>query len=226
MEIDYSFENVNSIRVFGSNARGDSSTYSDFDVLVVLKKSQTVTRDLELKVNALFDREISISWYSESRLKTMFETGHLFAWHLYHESLATCKNDFIELLGKPEAYKFAEQDIDSLVAILKPIQKAVIDCPRNLIYEAGLLYVCIRNIAISALPIIHNKYSFETDAPFKLNLQMERDKYELLKHARYASTRAVVKPDLDIETFNLLFQEAEAWALQQLESVKRIMYEN
>lgn len=226
MEINNNIENVNSIRIFGSNARGDSTTYSDYDVLVVLKKSQIVTLDLEVKIKSLFDREISISWYSESRIKTMFEVGHLFAWHLYQESIPTLKNDFIEQLGKPNEYKFAEQDINSLLDILKPIQKSVIACPRNLIYEAGLLYVCIRNIAISALPIIHKQYLFGTNVPYKLNLQMDRSKYELLLHARYASTRALVKPDLNIETFNLLFEEAEIWALEQQESVKKIIYEN
>ncbi|SHM98868.1 nucleotidyltransferase domain-containing protein [Flavobacterium xinjiangense] len=226
MEIKHNIENVNSIRVFGSNARGDNTSYSDYDVLVVLKKSQIITSELEREIKILFENEISISWYSESRIKTLFEMGHLFAWHLYKESVPTSQNDFIEQLGKPMDYKFAEQDISSLLEILKPIQKSVNACPRNLIYEAGLLYVCIRNIAISALPVICNQYLFETHVPYKLNLLMSAKNYDLLLHARYTSTRATVKPDLNIETFNLLFKEAETWALEQLAAVKKIIYEN
>ena len=226
MEINHNITNVNSIRIFGSHARGDNNMLSDYDVLVILIKSQTITIELENEVEALFANKISISWYCEKRIKTLFEMGHLFAWHLYSESLAVRKNDFVEQLGKPKEYLFAEQDIHSLLQILQPIKKSANNCPRNLIYEAGLLFVCIRNIAISALPVLENKYLFTTHSPYKLNFPMNIEHYNLLLHARYTSTRATDKPDINLSTFNLLFDESENWAKKILEKVKKVKYEN
>lgn len=226
MEIISKIKNVNSIRVFGSHARGDQNVYSDFDVLVILQKSQVINDDLEKEIKELFDREISISWYSEKRINKLFEMGHLFAWHLYNESYAITNDDYFQSLGKPAEYKFAIQDIHSLLGILVPIQEAVKNCPRNLIYEAGLLYVCVRNIAICAMPSLRNQYSFNTDVPFKLDIPVSVEEFNLLLQARYAGTRGTKSPELNAQKFDKLFKLLEFWALQILEQVKKKSHEN
>ncbi len=76
-------DNVETLRLFGSYARGEQSESSDYDVLAVLNRSQIINENLKEQITALFEREISISWYSKERIELLFRMGHLFAWHLY-----------------------------------------------------------------------------------------------------------------------------------------------
>ncbi|MCG8435843.1 MAG: nucleotidyltransferase domain-containing protein, partial [Gammaproteobacteria bacterium] len=77
-------ENVLSVRLFGSQARGDSDILSDCDILVVVA-DRTGKVD-ENVIHRLCEKELgktpTISWYGVNRLKKMFRDGHLFAWHL------------------------------------------------------------------------------------------------------------------------------------------------
>jgi predicted nucleotidyltransferase len=222
MEIVSTIHNVESIRLFGSYARGEETQFSDFDILVILNKSQVINPELEEKVKQLFKRDISISWYSRDRIDLMFHMGHLFAWHLFLESKpVTEEHDIIAKLGVPKQYTFAEPDILSLIQILEPIKKAVVDCPQNIVYEAGLTYVCARNIAICALPALKGQFSFSVSAPYELNLNLSREDFENLIKCRYASTRGFVPPRIDFEWFCRIHDVILDWALDLKEKVKQ-----
>src|SRR3546814_18957257 len=80
--------NVVSIRLFGSMARGDYDDLSDVDVLVVVEdRSGKVPEEaVRAHLSPTICHPPTISWYGRKRLSTMFAEGHLFAWHLFHQS--------------------------------------------------------------------------------------------------------------------------------------------
>lgn len=218
----YKSENIEAIRVFGSYARGEQTEFSDYDILVILKKSQRITDKLKAEVKGLFAREISISWYSIEKIEKLYKMGHLFAWHLFTESIQLEKNDFLAELGKPTEYHFAYQDVNSLFNILRSIEEQVKNYPQNIVYEAGLLYVCVRNIAICALPTIQNKYNFSVYVPFLLDINLSKEDYNLILKCRYASTRGIGNPQIALHSFLDIYDKCYAWAQKHLLNIEQI----
>lgn len=222
MEVVKGLENISEIRLFGSFAREEQTVDSDYDILVILQKSQRITSELRTQVCDLFDREISISWYNEGRIKEMYEMGHLFAWHIFQESKPLyIFRDFISHLDKPKKYVFFHEDVWSLIEILKPTKASVEHNDRNLIYEAGLVYVCIRNIAICASPFFELGYRFSVDAPLAMGMPIETSDFELLKQCRYASIRGYSVPEISSEKFFQLYDLALDWGKNILIQMKQ-----
>jgi predicted nucleotidyltransferase len=215
-------ENIEAIRLFGSYARLEATSLSDYDILVVLEKSQIVDENLKARILSFFDREVSISWYNRKRIEVMFKMGHLFAWHLFLESKPLFqKTDFITDLGHPEKYKYSYEDVWSLIEILKPIRDAVIKNPNNLIYEAGITYVCARNIALCSSPTLQKKYTFSVKAPLEMGLKMSEYNFNMLVQCRYASTRGITPPKINIDIFLKLYDIILYWSFEKLEKIKQ-----
>lgn len=222
MEVMKGLENISEIRLFGSFARAEQTVDSDYDILVILQKSQQITSELKTKVYSLFEREISISWYNQGRIKQMYEMGHLFAWHIFQESKPLfIFNEFISTLGEPKPYEFFSEDVWSLIEILKPTKASVERNSRNLIYEAGLAYVCVRNIAICASPFFGLGYRFGVNAPLAIGIPMEDSDFELLKQCRYASIRGYSVPKISSEKFFQLYDLALKWGTNILEKKQK-----
>lgn len=214
-------ENIEAIRLFGSYARSEATELSDYDVLVVLDKSQIIDENLNFKISSLFDREVSISWYNKKRIEVMYKMGHLFAWHLFLESKPLFQqSDFISVLGKPEKYNYSYEDVWSLIEILKPIEGEVKKNSCNLIYEAGLAYVCARNIALCSSPMLKNKYTFSVNAPLEMGLEMSEFDFNILSQCRYSSTRGSAPPGITTELFYKLYSIILEWSLEKLENLK------
>lgn len=190
-------ENVVSVCIFGSMARGDHDERSDADVLVVVrdrsgKISEKVVSDF---VRPWVGRTPTISWYGQKRLQEMFESGHLFAWHLYYECRPVWGPLSIqEIFGRPAPYEDALLDISSFQEVMADIPAALQHCPRNVVYEMGLLYVCVRNIAMSASWHMCDKPDFTRYSPFHLGQRKfgaSRAEYALAMLCRMASQRGI-----------------------------------
>lgn len=181
--------------VFGSLARKDNDDLSDSDILVVVKdRSGKIPEQLVNDYVQPWVRSIpTISWYGFERLQTMFKNGHLFAWHLYRESQPLWGQYSIqELFGRPEQYRDALLDISSFQEVVEGVPDALRHCPRNAIYEMGLLYVCVRNIAMSASWHLCDKPDFTRYSPYNLKSRTictSRTDYELAMSCRMASQR-------------------------------------
>ena len=193
--------NISSIRIYGSRARGDADDISDLDVLIVQReKTPPIYRhDLEDKLRDL-GSYISFSWYSETAIARMYREGHLFAWHLYKESTkidAIGDLDFIDYLSAPNPYREAVADVDGFRRIIDGVAGSIAAAAGNACYEAGLLYVCCRNLAMIASSYLADGPYFNRRSPFLLadKLQipfpLSREDHDLNMRARHFGGRGI-----------------------------------
>lgn len=221
-----------SLRLFGSVARNDSDPMSDLDILGVVGSSferRTIAK-IQEDVERTFERRASFSWYGENRVREMFSSGHLFAWHLYLESVPLIQgrtNDLIDTMGCPAAYNEAEADIESLIDILRTVPGAVTMCPANAAYEAGVTFVCLRNIALSASWYSAAGLDFSRYSPYGIEknlgipFPLNKCEYDLLVMSRLSGKRGNCKVDINHHTLLSIYPKVEEWATTTYESVKR-----
>ncbi|PVV10537.1 MAG: hypothetical protein B6D72_12385 [gamma proteobacterium symbiont of Ctena orbiculata] len=192
------------IYVYGSGARGDSGQESDTDLLVVLKNGKAddiSTRSLGER-HGLVGASQDWSLYSLGRLQQMYKAGHLFAWHLFKEArFLGHGEDFLATLDVPETYGTFHDDVRSLLALLDEAEHELDGSCASITYEAGLVYLCARNIAMSASYYSPEGLSFSPYAPFELGyldnpFPLNKELYQDLRSARLAGTRGVVAPTL------------------------------
>lgn len=214
------FENIEMVRVFGSRTRGDFDEFSDFDIIVVYNDLDALNRgEIQKVIEAKFHSEVSISWYSQSKLDDYFQNGHLFAWHIYLESqkIDGLPDNYLSPSIIPNEYKNYKSDVQSLIRIIDSIRKALEKNPKNIIYEAGLLYVCCRNIAMSASSKLGDKMDFGRYSPFNLTkskstFPISKEEYKSLINCRLASMRGIHPEKLDYEHTLHLVESSRDWA--------------
>lgn len=220
--------NILSIRVFGSQVRADADRMSDTDVLVIVDDHSGLAPEKE--VLALLPKKYrsnaNLSWYGRERIASMFREGHLFAWHLYHESVSIFERDlFFSSLGTPTPYPKAIEDIKSFIAVLGGIAPAIKSAPANVIYELGLLYVCARNIAMAASWHLNATPDFSRYSPFNLPLPIEclafsKEEYECCMLARMASQRGSNPKSMSVEEAINLCSRVLRWGQQILNTIQ------
>lgn len=214
---------IKSLRIFGSDARGDNDQLSDHDVLVVTDRDVRLSREELDQLNCEIGFECSFALYSVDRIKQMHSYGHLFAWHLYLESKKLSdQRDFIDEIGRPCDYGSAKEDIMELYALLRSISNSLQQSPFNVVYEAGLLYVTSRNIAMSASWFSPNGLDFSRYSPLRLFVDtlppfpLSESQYNQLISARNASTRGVECPELECHAVFSTWSKIHEWAVSLL----------
>lgn len=172
------------IYIFGSVVRGEVEITSDIDILVVPFDEQ----------RGRFPEEWSV--YSTEVLNEYFSCGRLFAWHLFLESKCIYSHNgtpYLETLGKPSPYSTALQDIDELEELLQQSLSEIRSGTNSLIYELGIAYTAIRDIAMSASWALMKRPCFSRNAPFVLPLPcpISTAAYHGSMLARHISTRGI-----------------------------------
>lgn len=173
--------------IFGSATRGEVSPSSDIDVLVV---SDSPDR-----------RAYPESWsiYSTELLETYYRDGRLFAWHLHLEAIRIFPREapgILCQLGDPAPYVTARKDVLDLKTILEQAVSEISSTTANLIYELGIAYTAIRDIAMSASWSLLGKPNFSAYVPFELPIRvpLPMDSYRAMMVARHCSTRGTTPP--------------------------------
>jgi hypothetical protein len=173
---------IHDLYIFGSAARGEVSPTSDIDVLVIpLGDTQS---------------EYPASWsvYSPAVIESYFESGRLFAWHLHLEAKcihSASPTPYLSSLGPPAQYSTAGADIDDLERMLHESLREIQSRTMNLIYELGIAYTAIRDIAMAASWAKLDRPCFSRDAPFLLPIPcpISEKAYKGAMLARHSSTR-------------------------------------
>lgn len=201
------------IYIFGSSVRGEVESNSDIDVLVI---ADTKNR------HDHFPTEWSV--YSHSSIKEFYDSGRLFAWHLHLDSKCIFKESeqsYLESLGKPAEYSNFNSDLESLSELLLTSLNEIDNSTASIIFEAGVAYTAIRDLAMVASTKLHSRPCFSRYSPYALpfTFPIEKSLYELMICARLASTRGktVSTKDRD-QLYKLPTNELRHW-LKELEGI-------
>lgn len=220
---------------FGSFVRGDGDSSSDVDVLCVLRSGAVVE---EVDVKSFVDpelvgtRHVDLSIYGESRFKQMWEDGHLFAWHIYLESIPLVGYEtFKASKDRPGLYKNAVEDVQRLIELLRDVRVSLSKNIVSKVYEAGLIYVAARNIGISASWYSDTGLDFSRLAPYSFRhdgesifFPVEPELYSKLCASRHAAMRGGHAPGIDLLELRAICDKVLIWAELVINKVK-ICYE-
>lgn len=219
-------ESVVNVSLFGSHGRGDNDEHSDVDVLVIVKDGSGTTPEAAIvrSLSPFLKPSPSVSFYGERKLRLMFEEGHLFAWHLYLESKGIGPfSNLSSLFAKPSDYAGALEDIADLITILKDVERQIKKCPHNSVFEMGILYVCARNIAMSASWHLASRPEFGRYSPYALSglpFPLTMRQYDLAMQCRMASTRGISPLEVSADTVSAVTSDLIPWSASIMESVR------
>ena len=175
------------IYIFGSAVRGEVSPTSDIDVLVIPTEGSRT------------DYPASWSVYSPEIIESYYRAGRLFAWHLHLEAQRIFPLEgasFLGRLGAPAPYASALSDITDLEGLLKDALLEIRAGTNSLIYELGIAYTAIRDIAMAASWILLETPSFSRYTPYVLPTAcpLPIDAYRGAMLARHRATRGTAYP--------------------------------
>lgn len=221
-----------SVVMFGSVARGDGDDLSDLDVLAIVKNKSGKVDSSEV-VRYLPDwcvKEPTISWYGLDRLKQMYLAGELFSWHIYREGkVLHNKGGALQGLGRPHEYTNALSDIENFQKTLRSIPHQIAASESNAIYELGVLYVCARNIAMSASWHLCAEPDFSRYSPYQIGvgelaMPIPKATYDRSMLCRMSSQRGIVPPKgvnaaVVLETYD----QVEPWTERVLQRLREVL---
>lgn len=188
--------------IFGSVGRGQHDALSDLDILAVVENGKGRVADSFVVATVPIEFSClkpSIAWYGGERLRQMFNDGELFAWHLFHETIPIFDpKGFLGGLGRPSEYRDVVADMMSFNKVIVGIPGQLIKNESNAVYEAGLFYVCLRNIAMSASWALCRAPDFSRYSPFNLldirACPISVGDYEKTMNCRLAGQRGLPPP--------------------------------
>ena len=135
-----------------------------------------------------------VAVYGASRLRELYADGELFAWHLHAESecLHTVRDRPLLLeLGTPRPYDHAARDLRSLRAVLLEIDQS---CPATEVYDAGLLFVVVRNVGVvvtavcERVPDFSHRSWIRASQLLGVDLPLTRAEYDGFRSCRRAAS--------------------------------------
>ncbi|HBO3622107.1 nucleotidyltransferase family protein [Pseudomonas aeruginosa] len=183
--------------VFGSVVRGEVGATSDIDLLVIPADKSP-------------DACLPASWsvYGRDVIRQYFQEGRLFAWHLFRQSVCVHagNGDWMKSLGAPAPYTSEKEDVIALRALLEDSLRELRNGTESRVYELGICYTAIRDIAMAASWKITGEPDFSKCAPYNLSYKcpLPLVAYEVGMLCRHSSTRGTACPqgiDFVVEDF-------------------------
>lgn len=219
-----------SLYLFGSRGRAELNTSSDTDVLVLVHPGHAFDRESVVLPNSLkrAEGDMDLTFYSEGRIREMHAAGHLFIWHLYLEAkfLDGCC-DILRELGQPNDYTAFEEDVSPLIELLESSTVEIDKHPGNIVYEAGLAYVCARNVSMSASYYSEQGLTFSPYAPFlrdwgPKSFPLSKQQYDELRLARLSTTRGGMPPVIQQHALKEDIDQVRDWSTSVVERARQI----
>lgn len=208
------------VYIFGSVARGQEDHLSDLDLLAVVRDGLGKVEESEVTARIpshLRHLKPGISWYGQKRIEEMFGNGELFAWHLHAETIPLFETfPFLKSLGIPAPYIESAEDVKSFQKVFREIPRQLDLNEYNAVYETGLMYVCMRNIAMAASSVLCPRPDFSRYSPFLLRgireCPISKPEYELTMACRMAGQRGrAPPPGVDRALALHIFQRIDPW---------------
>lgn len=214
--------------LFGSLARGDADAASDTDVLIVYgcEPSFSDRKQIKRSIMEQLQRECAFAEYARERLVSMFDEGHLFAWHLHHEAKILRifgSGSMASSFPRPAIYRSSRVDVLNFIELLLSCTRKFEISPNSVVYEAGLAYLAIRNIGMSlsvaalSRPVFGRYVPFDVSRALHISPPCDVEIYNLLVAARHSSQRGLDAPDLDVKLLLSSLMGACDWARSALE---------
>lgn len=207
--------------LFGSVARGDNDAASDIDVLAIVESRSGRVDDELVRQHlpvSLHDTHPDISWYGSDRFREMSADGQLFCWHVYLDGMALYDPvGYVQDLGEPAPYKNMIADIDAFMAIAEGVEPQIQASQFNAVYELGVLYVCVRNVAMSGSWALLDRPDFTRNSPFHVSPSLadfgvDLETYSVSMQCRQASQRGGALPErVDKDAVVGYSQSARSW---------------
>lgn len=193
------------IYVFGSLCRGETSPTSDVDILVLPFGENRSSYPATWSV------------YSPELIQEYYSIGRLFAWHLHLEAKCIYSPrdiPFLMTLGSPTPYSTMNQDISDLNRLLEEAIFELKNNTKSVIYEMGIAYTAIRDIAMAASWALSDRPCFSSNAPFLLPnpCPLDYETYNQARLARHSSTRGTeINACLESAVENLVSAPLRSW---------------
>lgn len=171
------------IYAFGSICRGEIDLGSDVDLLACVNGPATE-----------IDRE-KYSVYQYANLKSLWEKGNPFAWHLHIESkmiFSPDGSDFIASLGEPEPYRSVASDLQKFQRLFEDSYQALQVSERSYVFHLSCVFLAIRNFA-TCHSLAIGKPVFSRRSPLLIDcaLGINATVFSTLVRARILSTRGL-----------------------------------
>ncbi len=194
------------IYVFGSLARGEIDTNSDVDTLCICNNHE----------KSLVPKKMQN--YSEAYLKEIFDSGELFAHHLYLESKLVHSSDGVDIIrkmGKPAPYENWEDDFKAFIEVAFFSISEILTKGQT-VFRKGLLYMSLRDIAMIYSQIKMNAPNFSKYSPYQtdISLDVDADDYESLRMCRISSTRGTSDEIIFKVLPESCFTNSEKWVIK------------
>lgn len=138
---------ITSVVVYGSQARGDLDSESDFDICVFTQEEAKVELD---ELTSLFeiprDGRCSVTSYSENDLTAMLEYGSLFLWHLKLEGRILYGNEYLaSYLARLRPFERHRSEIAYYSAIFSDLTATLGRTRSANEFDLALLFTIARN---------------------------------------------------------------------------------
>jgi len=189
---------------FGSVCRGEIDRDSDIDLLALVSGHD----------DRLDPGKYSI--YSYAKMRTMWQKGNPFAWHLSLESRLLYSGDggnFLESLGQPAPYSSCRSDCRKFYGVYLEALSSLDRDTSSTVFDLSALFLSVRNIATCFALGALGQTLFSRHAALKLpsefELPISEDCYRILERARILCTRSI-GTDIGTEEVQLVRSECES----------------
>ena len=205
---------INSIILYGSEARQESDKFSDKDILIIVDRIESrvsISCELE-KLNYNFeDNEITI--HDEIQLNKMLKKGSLFLWHIKLEGkILYDDKDFFNLkINQLEKFEDYKNEFLYYKGIFNDLEKSILDLSFQPKFDYALLFTLIRNSCMLISYKDGNPH-FGRESAFmyckekikKFNFSKQKFKKLLAFKLKYERGSPIIYPEIDMDSTILM----------------------
>jgi hypothetical protein len=170
---------------FGSLCRGELDKLSDVDLLACVETQEQASK--------LDSGRFSV--YTYERLRSLWQEGNPFAWHLHLESklvFTSDGRDFLRDLRSPHRYVRAYADCAKFMRLFEESLNSLRSTADSRIFHLSCIFLAARNFA-TCWSFTRGKPNFSRLSPLQIEMPapISTEAFDILVRARVLSTRGL-----------------------------------